>query len=83
MGEVGGDGVQWARAAVTGHHGLDQQLRMQTWMLTGLRLQVLHGGPARQVGEDSLPGLHVATFLLCPHMPGREGRLPSQTRPTV
>lgn len=23
-GEVGGDGVQWARAAVTGHHGLDQ-----------------------------------------------------------
>lgn len=60
-----------------GPMGWTRQLRTQTWMLTGLRLQVLHRGPARQVGEDSLPGLHAATFLLCPHMPEREGKLPS------
>lgn len=60
-----------------GPMGWTRQLRTQTWMLTGLRLQVLHWGPARQVGEDSLPGLHAATFLLYPHMPEREGKLPS------
>ena len=52
-----------------GTMGWTRQLWTQTWMLTGLGLQVLHQGPARQVGEDSLPGLHTATVLLCPHMP--------------